>query len=234
MIGGVLPTPAASVLVRRLGFDLAAVVSASHNPYGDNGIKFFGRAGASSATRSRQRSRPRLERTRAPRPSARSASSRAPFDDYMRELRAAFRLDSAGRRSPSTAPTAPPTGSARRSSSASAPRSDAIGAEPDGRNINDGCGATASRGAGRAGRLDSDAEIGFAFDGDGDRVIAVDGEGQVHDGDELIALAARHLARLGRARRRRRGDGDDQLRLPPGDGGGRASRSPRPRSATAT
>src|SRR5919106_6372409 len=44
--GGVLPTPAASVLVRRLGLDLAAVVSASHNPYRDNGIKFFGAGGA--------------------------------------------------------------------------------------------------------------------------------------------------------------------------------------------
>ena len=45
MLGGVLPTPAASVLTRRLGFDLAGVVSASHNPFADNGIKFFGRAG---------------------------------------------------------------------------------------------------------------------------------------------------------------------------------------------
>ena len=44
-LGGVLPTPAAAILVRRLGFDLAAVVSASHNPFGDNGIKFFSAAG---------------------------------------------------------------------------------------------------------------------------------------------------------------------------------------------
>src|ERR1700761_794121 len=45
LLGGVLPTPAAAILVRRLGLDLAAVVSASHNPYGDNGIKFFSAAG---------------------------------------------------------------------------------------------------------------------------------------------------------------------------------------------
>ena len=45
LLGGVLPTPAAAILVRRLGLDLAAVVSASHNPYRDNGIKFFGDAG---------------------------------------------------------------------------------------------------------------------------------------------------------------------------------------------
>src|SRR6476660_1027002 len=45
LLGGVLPTPAAAILVRKLGLDLAAVVSASHNPYGDNGIKFFGGTG---------------------------------------------------------------------------------------------------------------------------------------------------------------------------------------------
>ena len=66
---------------------------------------------------------------------------------------------------------------------------EAIAAEPDGRNINEGCGSThlehlAERVAA------SGAEIGFAFDGDGDRVLAVDGSGRPHDGDELIALAA--------------------------------------------
>ena len=69
-------------------------------------------------------------------------------------------------------------------------------------------------------------DVGFAFDGDGDRVLAVDRDGTVVDGDELIALAALHLReRRPAAGRRRRGDGDDQLRLPPGDGGRRASRS---------
>jgi phosphoglucosamine mutase len=68
-----------------------------------------------------------------------------------------------------------------------------IGTEPDGRNINEGCGSThldhlASAVAGSA------ATIGFAFDGDGDRVLAVDGSGRSHDGDELIALIARGMA----------------------------------------
>ena len=71
-----------------------------------------------------------------------------------------------------------------------------IGAEPDGRNINAGCGSThletlAERVAGSA------AEIGFAFDGDADRMLAVDADGRVHDGDELIALAARGRASRG-------------------------------------
>jgi phosphoglucosamine mutase len=73
---------------------------------------------------------------------------------------------------------------------------EAVAAAPDGRNINDGCGSThlellAERVAG------SGAAVGFAFDGDGDRVLAVDADGRQHDGDELIALAARGMAARG-------------------------------------
>jgi phosphoglucosamine mutase len=73
---------------------------------------------------------------------------------------------------------------------------DATAIEPDGRNINHGCGATAPESL--AARVkETGADIGFAFDGDGDRLIAVDGKGEVRDGDELIALAGRHLASTG-------------------------------------
>jgi phosphoglucosamine mutase len=69
---------------------------------------------------------------------------------------------------------------------------EAVAAEPDGRNINDGCGSTnVEHLAGRV--AGSGADLGFAFDGDGDRVLAVDRTGRVRDGDELVALAARHL-----------------------------------------
>jgi phosphoglucosamine mutase len=71
-----------------------------------------------------------------------------------------------------------------------------IAAEPDGRNINDDCGSTHIEGL--AERIaDSGAEVGFAFDGDGDRVLAVDGEGRTFDGDELISLAATGMAARG-------------------------------------
>ena len=65
---------------------------------------------------------------------------------------------------------------------------------------------------------DGGHDVGFAFDGDGDRVLAVDRNGAVVDGDELIALAALHLRAPAACRARRRGDGDDELRLPHGDG----------------
>src|SRR4051812_3892556 len=70
---------------------------------------------------------------------------------------------------------------------------ESIGDEPDGRNINEGCGSTHPE---RLAELVAagDAALGFAFDGDGDRVIAVDREGTVRDGDELISLVAGHLS----------------------------------------
>jgi phosphoglucosamine mutase len=73
---------------------------------------------------------------------------------------------------------------------------ESIGVEPDGRNINEACGSVHPE---RLATLvaNGDAEIGFAFDGDGDRVIAVDREGGIRDGDELISLFARHLADSG-------------------------------------
>ncbi len=118
------------------------------------------------------------------------------LEDYLRELEAAFPLDLSGRRVVLDCAN----GATHRAAPAIFERLGAevetIGAEPDGRNINAGCGST------HLGPLcervaASEAEIGFGFDGDGDRMLAVDAEGRVHDGDELIALAARGLAARG-------------------------------------
>ncbi len=73
---------------------------------------------------------------------------------------------------------------------------DVLAADPDGRNINEGCGSTHPEGL-AARVVSSGADLGFAYDGDGDRVIAVDAEGAVRDGDELIALVATHLQAQG-------------------------------------
>ena len=196
--GGVLPTPAASILARRLGFDLAAVVSASHNPYSDNGIKFFDHRGIKLDDRVEARIEARMagDGGAGARPGDGVGSVQdldGAFDDYVRELRSAFLdLDLSGR----TIALDCANGATYRVAPAIferlGARVEASGVDPDGRNINDGCGATAPQAL--ADRVaSSDAEIGFAFDGDGDRLIAVDGNGRIHDGDELIALAARHL-----------------------------------------
>ncbi len=196
LLGGVLPTPAAAILVKRLGLDLAAVVSASHNPYRDNGIKFFSGQGTKLGDELEARIESLLDAPPAVAEVGRVRELHGGLDDYLRELEAAFPLDLSGRRVVLDCAN----GAAHRAAPAIFQRLGAeievIGVEPDGRNINAGCGSThlqplAERVA------SSDAEIGFAFDGDADRMLAVDGNGRVHDGDELIALAARGLAGRG-------------------------------------
>jgi phosphoglucosamine mutase len=203
LLGGVLPTPGAALLVRRFELDMAVVVSASHNPYRDNGIKFFGPDGTKLAD-DREREIERLvqsQETEAADGRVRELHGAA--GDYLRELHARFEgLDLSGTSvlldcaNGATYRTAPEI--FRRLGA----QVEALAVEPDGRNINDGVGST---------HIDALAEriqqggfdIGFAFDGDGDRVLAVDGHGGVVDGDELIALAALHL----RARDRLPGGG---------------------------
>ena len=112
---------------------------------------------------------------------------------------------------------------------------DAIAVEPDGRNINDGCGSTHVERSGRAHASRAATTSGFAFDGDGDRVLAVDrnGDGRGRRRADRARRAAPARARPA-ARRRRGRDGDDQLRLPPGHARAPGSRWRPRRSATAT
>jgi phosphoglucosamine mutase len=206
LLGGVLPTPAAPLLIGQYGFDLAAVVSASHNPYADNGIKFFGSDGLklSDATEAEIESRMAAG---AGDDETDHHGSVTPLlgaeDDYLRALHERFSaldlsgvrvlLDTANGATHSVAPTI-----MRRLGA----EVDVIFNTPDGVNINAACGSTHLQAirermseAALAGRA---YEAGFAFDGDGDRVLAVDRDGRVHDGDELMALAALHLRELGR------------------------------------
>ena len=195
MLGGVLPTPAASILARRLDFDLAAVVSASHNPYSDNGIKFFDGSGTKLGDEVEAAIEGRMEDP-AKSEVGNVRTLEGAFDDYLRELRTAFRLDLSGRRVALDCAHGATFRIAPAIFEALGAEVETIGVEPDGRNINDGVGATAPQALADhvAG---SDAELGFAFDGDGDRLIAVDRKGEIHDGDQLLALVARHLSKTG-------------------------------------
>jgi phosphoglucosamine mutase len=195
-LAGVLPTPAAAIGVRRLGLDLAAVVSASHNPYADNGIKFFDARGAKLDDELEARIEALLGEPGAAVPPGRVRELNGGLEDYLRELEAAFPLDLRGRRVVLDCAN----GATHRAGPAIFERLgaevEAIGIEPDGRNINAGCGSTQID-ALRREVVAAGGDVGFAFDGDGDRVLAVDAGGRVHDGDELIALAARGRAARG-------------------------------------
>jgi len=200
LLGGVLPTPGASLLTRRYGFDLAAVVSASHNPYADNGIKFFGPDGTKISDAREERIEVLVAGDEQPQARAigRIRALHGAGADYLRELELRFgELDLKGRRvlldcaHGATYEVGPEI--FRRLGA----DVDAIAVEPDGRNINDGVGSTHT-GALAERVVAGGFDIGFAFDGDGDRVLAVDREGAVVDGDELVALAALHLRAAGR------------------------------------
>ncbi|HEU4657305.1 MAG TPA: phosphoglucosamine mutase [Capillimicrobium sp.] len=193
-LGGVLPTPAAPLLVRRYGFDLAAVISASHNPYADNGIKFFGGDGFKLTDDAELEIERALEAERAPAASrvGRVHDLHGTQEDYLRELATRFQaLDLSGVRvlldcaHGATFRVAPEI--FRRLGAEVTTHA----VEPDGRNINAGCGSTHVEAL--AQRVAAEGhDVGFAFDGDGDRVLAVDRTGAVVDGDELLALAALH------------------------------------------
>jgi len=200
LLGGVLPTPAAPLLIGRYGFDLAVVLSASHNPFQDNGIKFFAADGYKLSDDTERAIEQALERdgVQAGTSIGRVRELRGAPEDYLRELHTRFAeldlngvdvlLDCANGATFHVAPEI----FRRLGANVSV-----IADEPDGRNINAGCGST---------HVDALAEkvvagghaLGFAFDGDGDRVLAVDRLGHVVDGDELLALAALHLRRSGR------------------------------------
>ena len=203
---GVAPTPAIAAIASAQGF-AGASITASHNEYSDNGIKIFDVGGIKLTSEQERAIESRLEE---PSSSVRrltdgsaGASTRAFVDAssllalYQRQVvqtvtANAFAklhvvLDCANGAMSTVAPEVFALIGAKVT---------VINCEPDGQNINADCGATFPSVVSEAVRLNS-ADIGLAFDGDGDRVIAVDHVGNVVDGDHLMALAARDLSDSG-------------------------------------
>src|SRR4051794_30933523 len=198
LLGGVLPTPAAPLLLKQYGLDLAAVLSASHNPYEDNGIKFFGPDGHKLSDDTELAIEQALD-AQGPgsRAIGRIRTLHGTREDYLRALQSRFDgLDLDGVdvvlncANGATAHVGPEA--FRRLGATVTP----LAVEPDGRNINDGVGSTHIGGLAEA-VTSGGHDLGFAFGGDGDRVLAVDRHGVVVDGDELLALAALHLRERG-------------------------------------
>ena len=201
---GPMPTPAVAYLTRSLRADAGIVISASHNPHHDNGIKFFSAHGEKLADAVEEAIEAELERPFQTVPSERlgkasrvsDAMSRyaefckstVPPDFLLSGLRLA--VDCAHGATYQVAP---------RVFSELGAVVDAIGAEPDGLNINNGVGSTHPE-ALIARVRETGADLGIAFDGDGDRVLMVDGRGQLVDGDALIYLLARDWKASGRLR----------------------------------
>jgi phosphoglucosamine mutase len=199
LLGGILPTPGAPLLIARHGFDLGVVLSASHNPYRDNGIKFFGGDGYKLSDTTEAEIEAALEQPHPiPEHPGRVRTFHGALEDYLRALQERFGgLDLSGTRILLDCAN----GATFRAGPEIFRRLGAdvgvLAHEPDGRNINEDCGST-HLGRLQAAMQTGDDVAGFAFDGDGDRVLAVDANGVIVDGDELIALAALHLREAGR------------------------------------
>jgi phosphoglucosamine mutase len=211
LLGGVLPTPGAPLLIRRHGLDLGVVLSASHNPYEDNGIKFFGGDGFKLTDETEHEIERMLGAAHvevgAPGTGAEDAGApghptprigrvhrfHGALEDYLRALHERFEgLDLSGRRIGLDCANGATYRAAPEIFRRLGADIDVLAAEPDGRNINAGCGSTHIESLAERVRA-NDLDAGFAFDGDGDRALAVDRTGALVDGDELIALAALHL-----------------------------------------
>ncbi|MFI6371775.1 phosphoglucosamine mutase [Streptomyces sp. NPDC050546] len=194
---GVLPTPAVAYLTGELGADLGVMLSASHNAMPDNGIKFFARGGHKLADELEDRIESVYEehRTGAPweRPTGagvgRVREYGEGFDRYVAHLLGALpnRIDGL------KVVLDEAHGAAARVSPEAFRRAGAevvtIGAEPDGLNINDGCGSTHLDKI-KAAVVELGADLGIAHDGDADRCLAVDHTGAEVDGDQILAVLA--------------------------------------------
>lgn len=194
---GVLPTPGAAALAARLGASAAGVVSASHNPYPDNGIKFLSGEGRKLPEEA-ERELERLALDPFPeRPVAGGVGRVERLDDaaemYAEAVLGSLRPRVSGLRVLVDCANGAACAVAPRVFRELGVRLTVVGDAPDGTNINEGCGST------HIDRLDASGhDVAFAFDGDADRVLALDERGRVVDGDRMIAILARDLKERGR------------------------------------
>src|SRR6185369_16321973 len=214
---GVIPTPGVAFLTGALNASFGVVISASHNPAADNGIKFFGPGGVKLPDATEDAIEARLGEAATTRDFGRVSDARAVHELYLDHLLATL-----------PEPPQPPLaglrivadcahGAAYLIAPQALRRAGAevitIGDEPDGLNINEGCGSTAL-GALSAAVAEHGADAGIAYDGDADRCLAVDADGQPLDGDQIMTVLATGLKEAGR--RRRGGHGDVEPGLPRG------------------
>ena len=199
---GVLPTPALAFLVADRDADFGVMVSASHNPAADNGIKIFARGGMKLPDIVEQRieeamSGPMLQPTGAA--VGRIARFSDAEDRYVMHLLASLpqRLD--GVKVVLDCAHGAASGVSPETFSDAGAELVVIGADPDGLNINDGVGST-HLDVLAAAVVEHGADIGIAHDGDADRCLAVDASGQIVDGDRIMAILAASLHERGRLR----------------------------------
>ncbi|MEI7865611.1 MAG: phosphoglucosamine mutase [Chthoniobacterales bacterium] len=196
---GVIPTPGVAAFVVANRLNAGAVISASHNPPDDNGIKFFSGAGFKLPDEDELRIEGMLEETRTPATEpGRVSSNQDAIGQYVahaiRSLPSGFRLDGlkiAVDCANGAASDATPLALKKLGAEAHV-----FHASPDGRNINADCGSTVAAEISRLTK-ETGAQVGFSHDGDADRLLLCDETGDPLDGDEMLAIAGLDLLQRG-------------------------------------
>jgi phosphoglucosamine mutase len=198
---GVVPTPAIAYLTPRLGYSAGVVISASHNPFEDNGIKVFSGAGEKFTETLEQHVESIIADTSwavpdEEAPGVGEVDLRSEYLDHLRDILPGAHRARGMRIAIDCANGATATVAPQLFQDMGFDVS-CIGVSPDGRNINLGCGSTAPEPLSRL-VVDGNRGMGVAFDGDGDRAIFVDASGRIVDGDAVMLMCAKQMKAEGR------------------------------------
>jgi phosphoglucosamine mutase len=197
---GIIPTPAIAYLTSRMGYTAGVVISASHNPFDDNGIKVFSGTGEKFTERLEDQVESIMENLPDSRPASASPVEQLDYrSDYISHLLGILAPHEAHRSQRIAVDCA------NGATTTVAPAlfkelgfdAHCIGCAPDGRNINLGCGSTAPDLLART-VVEGGYRLGIAYDGDGDRAIFVDAAGRVIDGDAVMLMCAKQMKAEGR------------------------------------
>jgi len=198
---GVLPTPGVAYLTGALNADFGVVISASHNPARDNGIKFFGRGGVKLPDAVEDEIEAQLGQASHGTGFGRVSDASATHELYLEHLLSTLPGEPGQALAGLRVVADCAHGAAYLVAPEALRRAGAqvitIGAEPDGENINAGCGSTHLDPLAEA-VVAHGADAGVAYDGDADRCLAVDADGQILDGDQILALLATELKDAGK------------------------------------
>ncbi len=201
-LAGPIPTPAVAYLTRALRLHAGVVISASHNPYEDNGIKFFSASGKKLPDEVEMAIEAELDQPMQSNESAGLGKAKR-LDDavgrYIEFCKSTFpsEMNLRGLKIVVDSAHGAAYHIARNVFHELGADVIAIGAQPDGKNINDGYGATKPQNLQKA-VVEHQADIGIALDGDADRLIMVDAEGKLYDGDQLLYIIAKHRQQNGK------------------------------------
>ena len=196
---GPLPTPGVAYLTRAMRLDLGVVISASHNPYHDNGIKFFSASGEKLDDAWERQVEAMMDQPAAWVESIGLGKARRLEDTqgrYIEFCKNTFEGDLRGKKIVVDAANGAAYKVATKVFHELGAEVHSIGVSPNGFNINDGCGATAPELIAKT-VVELGADYGVALDGDADRIVMVDAEGTTYDGDQLLYIMAVHRKKQG-------------------------------------